>query len=904
MSGRGWPGPGAVSYFDVLRCEWRDASGGAERAGRERRLAAESVLARVPLLVDFSRCRDAPSVLDTGSGTWATLGGKARTNRLPAASLAVARRPGGVGATWMLAPLVSPAEQALAEALACMRAAGVEPHPWGEEGDADFAAVLARAAEVRRGDATGRPLDSRGMPAFTVGEGVVSELALPREEAVRPLSTLGLNRGRWVFPGLASDTEQRNYGWFWNVLIDAARAGCGFVRHVESGDLLWAELFPVGDDDDAEAGQAGAIPDPLALQAKLLEPFALARFTALVLVAQQLGVQVIPTLFTLGGGTRHTRAGLGVRDPATGLVDDDEDEGVYALAQDKAASHEGRPLLPTPCGWSDFYWDSDKVGEKWPDAETEAYHKLALSLVQWDDGPYSEECVRRKALAVAAYGDATGQFLARLDDALSACVGGRLRDVVPYLEAGNEMDTCWLVGSGGEAGDNAEEATALSRGAKQYARFHLLVAAPLRLHWPDARFRAGGLASDVAPGKWAAQRRWLAGAVTEHAFDLEGFYEGVQDNLDCLRETGFDWVSCTTLKSEYDDNLSFTDVHTDWLYLLTCHAAGYYWPPAEARVDIDWRRCVHQVGLHWYHYWDDCGGDFLPVGTLLDRMQRFRDDVVTPAGAAGLSLSRQVGEVGTPSEALPPALAPDCGSEDPEGLHSNSLVSQRWQAGMVARDLLAFVAAGCERASWHTFMSGIANSLATEKTQGWTGFSTMGLRQDTYPGDPAEFVAETMAFRRASWFTYRRVAWLLSHARSVEVVDRPEVSCATVRVVARRGFLVGTRSWPNAWIAWVDQDAPFREYWGRVGGGREAVMVPLVPLVTVDPSSPEPLDGFPSGEHVDWEWPGWEQGATLGPDVGIRDSVVFTVRRVDGRATFGPTLFFTDGGEFIPGGTA
>ena len=50
------------------------------------------------------------------------------------------------------------------------------------------------------------------------------------------------------------------------------------------------------------------------------------------------------------------------------------------------------------------------------------------------------ECARRKALGVAAFATAVGQYLATLDLALQRCGIADLADLVPFVDLGNEMD--------------------------------------------------------------------------------------------------------------------------------------------------------------------------------------------------------------------------------------------------------------------------------------------------------------------------------------------------------------------------------------------------------------------------------------------------------------------------------
>jgi hypothetical protein len=240
--------------------------------------------------------------------------------------------------------------------------------------------------------------------------------------------------------------------------------------------------------------------------------------------------------------------------------------------------------------------------------------------------------------------------------------------------------------------------------------------------------------------------------------------------------------------------------------------------------------------------------------------------------------------------------------------------------------------AGIRRTSWfcHYLKPLIADDSGSP-TNWSTSVASMGLHNDIGTGAEYSDFAARAAWRRPSWFTFRRVAWLLSLARDQGTAIRNSKGVTVLR------FELNTRTSFNPlggvgrrflWVAWVDQysdDAclhaarPFVPYAaaavdergpGQIDlvlydtGGRGYELVSLVPDVSEHAREGEvDANGYRQCSDRDWHWDGWD-GALLDHGEVSRESDGFTMAwfRIDqcrperGRA---PVAILTDAREAV-----
>jgi len=658
---------------------------------------------------------------------------------------------------------------------AALRELGLRPHPYGRERDDD---VIQRLWCML-------PVDD---PRIEKAERTDFTSSYDNEADVAPDSSFGVNTLRLV---MDPDTQQEyariaEFGEWEQIVADVSRIGVGSLRHPQTADLRWNSLVP-----DSEIPLPVDIYDQLTKDDGDGDFSAIQRgFGALLMRCAVFGLQVVPTLFTYGGSKNFL-------------------EGLSSSIQDaiRAArpSSMDAPYASCAEGWSSLYVSQPEGLGYGFDSDDEKVFAQYILHVWWDPDMSEglQMCARLKALALAAFSAAIGEYLATWD---AGYRGGTfdfaaLDSLVPCLELGNEMEAYFP--------------------ASECGRIMALLAGPIKLALDSMQFRAASLASWVAE-PWDDKLDWLKYSVV--GLGLE--------------------VGLWTTRNNDEEQLDASAL------------GGFWWPSSAGQAPSDPTSLLHQVGFHWYHHdqeiYETDGRLYSDVSTLkimLGELHR-----------AGYSLTWVVSEVGfhvrnNPNQNADGSLAQPYNPE----------ASPEFQAGELVRRLLLLLhALGAERVSWHTFMSDIAPSS-------WSLFSTTGLRND-YGG---AFSQSANAWRRPSWFAYRRLLWLLSHADKLDTVTTGSGLVQIVELRSDKGFPIPydlefqtlavikgpQRRYKRAYVAWMDQEAEasyrYRfTLWDEGQAGYR--LLSMVPSDTKPTVASQDANGFATGETVDWEWNGWD----------------------------------------------
>lgn len=182
--------------------------------------------------------------------------------------------------------------------IASLRAAGITPHPWGEEADEQVAAWLAKAA---------------------------AEPNLVRSR------WFGTDRAQFAWdrtPGSAGAESIEDYGSFFDVLIDTAALGGSCFREGVTSDLIWHHVFPDEENGDGSLSKPGMIPRPADILANLRDQdfTSLSRFAIVLFAAIVTNTRIFPTVFARGGGEGlnsdpHANKNVLIFDPSVQVPD-------------------------------------------------------------------------------------------------------------------------------------------------------------------------------------------------------------------------------------------------------------------------------------------------------------------------------------------------------------------------------------------------------------------------------------------------------------------------------------------------------------------------------------------------------------------------------------------------------
>lgn len=750
----------------------------------------------------------------------------------------------------------------LRQVLDAGRAAGF----WAGRDDEEFRALahtLLDARERRRGE-------RRGLAAMRMSRrpGAVSlDRVRARRSAVDwapdiPVSTTeiepvelwlgvedplpsGLGVSQFDATGAPGGSTDSAVGTYAEVMADIAAMGGGIVRRFQECDLTWYALMPTisGFEDGALLGDT--VPMPLDILSSLApDSDAWARFDAIVATSILTGVRLSPTLFDDGGGGPLSQGGSSDKAlPGTTVTFADMDPAKPAwIAIVRAASSSG---------WDDFYWNDSR--EDWPAACTAAitfaktpelidsareFARYAIDAYfdDADSANYLAESARRKALALAAFGEAVARKIERWVQILTQL---RIRptDVFADFEVSNENDYFYATTDSGK---------------RAYATHHAYLVGPLlNLGIP---IRASELSSwaptdDPSIDVWDRTCKWWLGAL-QSIPDVTAFLS-----------------SSLLTRVAYAGYLRHQPDSTVWpvpdiFRMNTIIQAGFAWPHATSV--LDGTAYVQQVGYHIFHCWNTSVGDEHPAtwlgsADIAADAATFVTEVVDAATALGFTLSWTSSAIGFMAE------IPD----HPSGNTYDS-ASPLLQAAMLVRYFLLLRTAGASSLSWFTYMSPVQDFAGPDSGG---EYNAMGLRQDVvrargapygngawYAATEADFNFALDAYRRPSWHAFQRLATLLDYVSAFEllysdsggVVLRLTLSGLEPAVVfdgfATPGYF------RYAYVCWLDQDAEaasFRYEVSRVVG--LYAELPLVPTVTYDEST--------RGEAVTWDELGWVTAA-------------------------------------------
>jgi len=741
-----------------------------------------------------------------------------------------------------------------------MRTQGLEPHSYGQERDAE----VVRWVRCRLG--LGENPESPPVPAPEMSG------SYGDESQAGPEPRLGVNH----IPLFHERGDE--YGDWDEILSDIQRVGAGSIRHLSRGDLTWAALFR----GTSRVREDPEVPEPTGIYNKLTESKShlgdyarlQLRFGQVVWMCAAAGVQIVPTLFTLSESTRYLDEVL-VDDSFAHRILTSDATTLEVLAWQKKAIL----LSSATPGWSDFYHDfasdfSDTIATG--TSAEKAYQKYALNVCWENQGSfYMQEAARRKALAVTAYATAVGEYLATLA-ASFRMVGWCLEETIPWLECGNELEACWH--------------------ADEYGLYMALLAGPIRHAWNDARFRASEVASWVgADEDFDTKLQWLEDAIVD----------GLEPEVDRWREVQQD---CALIHVPCR--------HPLWIN--SCELAGFYWPPFPA-TGQDWlstnpANFVHQLGFHWYHQDENAGAGYQGEGQLQSDAKAMQELISDLEDQRGYSLTWSVSEVGFQAINNPDGMNDDP-REHPAQPYYREATSPEFQAGELLRRLLLLHAMdnGPQVVCWHNFMSLVKS---TDAPKSWNLFTAHGLRNDVH--DDASFERDVDAWRRPSWFSFRRLVWLIGQATSAEVLNNKD-DVTVVRLESDSGFL-----WPldpdfgdtgaigpaasnglyrprrYAYLAWMDQSPRsskrwYLNLWDAAASGYR--LLSTVPRVTPSTATPAVTDenGFASGESMDWHWSGWDWPLIKTKASGTGQQIDVQLKPLDdseGRP--GPTCLLTD----------
>lgn len=675
------------------------------------------------------------------------------------------------------------------------------------------------------------PADSD--PTLGINVGALAEQRR-RRFALSGRRWIGVDRAKAPDPGTSDATK---YGSFLHLFSDLDALGAGWFREGQHGDLLWRHIF---------GGQQ--IPKPADILTALTKDHfaAFADFNQRLARAVKANVRMLPMVFQAGSGTGVNSwdsedtdvlcdpSSCG-RCPVPEPAPDPDAAACAAMAVTYLDVTEGRPdrqqdvLIPAMWGWDEWYWDYSD----WPGggaaAEELTYQKFALNIYNPSTSTgFMRLAASRKAMGVAAFGEAVGMLLADWEATLRR-EGLDLLDYVPFLEFGAEWDASWAAGSDDSASD------------REYARFVGVLAVSIQTHWPRARFKASEIASKSLVSHLDEATLWLGDALSvglpeeARVYNLCNALRGVLSEpvpvwaevllalevaaisptlslLDLLRLL---WSSPTMLHFLVYAQLQFgglaLDVvladlvaaggltvaeadsiaaNHDVLYLLWAQQdSGTTFPPTSGEVRAG--DLIHCVGLHWFLWTDSQYRN----ETYLEHevLAKFQSNILDPCRTAlGGDLAWAAGNVGFPSE-------PGTGED------ANANATQTYQASLLARLLLTGVGLGADHLLWYSHMADLEYGEF---------FSNMGLRYDQ--GNDS-FVAATDAFPKASWFAFQRLVRLLSATSKVEVVVNGEGSDPNGVVLLRltaasagydptalRGEGAGTTTYTHAFVPWVD----------------------------------------------------------------------------------------------------
>lgn len=782
------------------------------------------------------------------------------------------------------------------------------------------------------------------------------------EASPTPSSRIGIAEGSWAratpstsqlaalaefAAGTFQATTIEETGDYLDMAGDIAAMGLGRVRRAKQSDAWYACLLPY-DETSANLFLYGErVRPPAELRTRLLaDPdsgAAFGRFGQLGVFLQALaalGLKADLGLFNGGGGHESNY------DP---MQDDDLTvppslNGVVSAAHTLEQIVAAKPawqlgmLLPSGDGWDAFYHSEVAATHPVGAAEEPLYQQYAVNVWPIDGdtddpgtSPFMKECARRKALALAAYAQSLGEYLAWLD--ASGALGVPLSEVVDTVEVGNELDSFWETDpSTGEAG----------RAAREVGRYIALLAGPIAAHVPGMRFRFelhswGRVSSAPTQTNLRGKLRWFGRVVGEGLVQEVRRWNLVQGEQLRFQRLQLDRDGSFAGPPPF----AWAPGVREWLD--TCAAAGFQWPPrlvdlsafatvveqrqaAEAAwatlVPFEASRLLHEIGIHNYHAKDVNDRGITELANYADLNQQIRDIEAMRLAAApyGFVLDATVGEIGIS------ALAPSTGTAINTGYLAGA--NPKYQAAYLVQALAACLAAGARAASVFTFKFGAVSTTGWAKGYNlvsFGAFTAMGVRNDVQVG--LAFRQRADQWPRPAWFAIRRLSWLLAQATGL-AVEYAARGMTVVRFDFGGGLTSApdgtalTRAWRHGYLMWIDPYAESTElhqpsdlgaavltaaFHDPFGHGYEAKSpVNLVPDVTPQTSPEEdPFRGVwrtddngyaePSDRtspNPDWGWAGWD--AALGAVSTVHGAFLVPVAKGDFTTVIAPVFLLTD----------
>ncbi|MFH1463220.1 MAG: hypothetical protein ABIO70_02430 [Pseudomonadota bacterium] len=833
--------------------------------------------------------------------------------------------------------------------LSCLRRAGVEPNPYVDRypttGLADQDLAIALAATLAERTTPPSPED-RVQPNAKLGMRNPL-LMLPEETPFGPASGSS--------PGKVSTTM---YGSMWQMMRDMSLAGLSIASHSHTGDLAWFILAAMREEDSDH----DQIPKPNDLIEQLTEEdfFAFRGFTLFVLCCHLYGMKGVPVLWDYGGGSRFNLMDVTADcrqhgDPLWATVK-------RAEVNAQRPAHQHKATLVSEEGWDPWYWVHTKERAERRHATGVLFQRWAVNV--WcseDESDYMQECARRKSLGVAAYGVAIGRYFAALDAALRSCLDVCLTDCIPYVDCCNELDSIWAIDVEAYR-DGTWDGTGNADIVYELGRLLALLAGGVRQEFGAMRFRTPDLFGCTKEIPWEARCTWLRQSL-EYGFIAEvsrwtrlwrvlgaaassGDTTSTEEIGAWLQEEGSYQVEVALVKGWLTPD--------DFEWYLTMQQGGgedaFFWP---LRGGWTVRDLVHQVGFHFFpsltHQTSPEGeirtiddedvtpgvGEFYGDELVIeDRANVLNSHCIAPLRALNFELNWSLFAM------CHPATRP----EEPAVLGDSWFegTNPAYQAGILARRVLYTRAMRYQpdMVLWYTVMADVITADPNERlhqarTETWGLYTATGYRNDVvyptsrrsslddeflggYRVSPRPSVPRTSplapfsqaehAWRRRSWFTLRRLVWLLARTQTVEAIYKNSLKSEVVlRLVAESGksfydpdaFTTpheagALPTYRYAYVAWKDQYSPEHPEsfsFTLTGAHGDYLRLALVPTVAYDwnAATVDPRTGYPDIETPDWT------DDLVNAAVVIRgDDLVIGLTRADGTTNPAPLCLLTD----------
>ncbi len=714
-----------------------------------------------------------------------------------------------------------------------LRAVGIKPHPWATLAGGRPDALQDRHLAQRILVALQRLSDERDPAA--------EEQNLDPSRVFGVLNTQVYSDEPDETPEDPAERSPEQYGWAWDVAVDLSLMGAGFVRHPHIPDLAWHYL------DHSCSEDGDLFPAPADMMDAVSEQgwARMARFTLYTIICYLTEQQMMGILFSYGPEAAPEPLLAAAVDEevdyssvtvmgalSTGGGEHQDNRTFLHWEEFTAQLGRAKPdwqagiLFVSARGWDSFYWDHGFAGRvSYADWEQGRYYPQGSDGLQcvfferfclhfWDGdddsddaGAYQNECARRKSLGAAAYGEAIGTFLQQLDAfwrSFDSDIG--LADLVPTLEVGNEWESRWYEYSGDSIDDPADIPVNDGRFG-ELARLMVMVTAPIRHLCSDIPFtyRFPDLVGWASSGTddWSKRCTWVQRVMSQGMVQECGRLERFQ------LYTAYPSLYYPPVYASYDQFDAWSE---------TCEEAGYRWPDpgnGSGMVDFDASYLVQEAGFHFFHA-TTSDDRYVDESRMAQDVEVWRERVVDHAdvlahfGAIAWSIS------GIQFQALAPDIAEDGNDSSFGAFYQNDNLT--YQAGMLVRRLLFARALGSARVLWHTYIANIGDKHGGEGAD-WGQFTANGLRNDLYdsravatspyPLQYSNFSMNASAWRRPSWFAYRRLLWLVDAADSITIVHAEDgVFLLKLRAQAGFGDPAGeaiTRRFSVAWVAWLDE---------------------------------------------------------------------------------------------------